>query len=228
MKKHFLMLSLLIPGKHAPTGKCFDVYLQPLLEELHILWTQGVATRDLANYRGIGTFNMRAILMWTIHDFPAYGLVAECVTKGYIACPCCGPETQFRRSATLSKNVYGNFQYRRYLPWAHPWRRLRSFNGEIKLRQEPAVVTGDNIVRWGNLREAWKRDGSMPAAADPARTYGIKRVSTLYQLPYWRVRFPFYSESEFPNLPYCNFLSGFDGRDRVNVWIIPLCVAVGK
>ena len=37
MEKYFLMLTLLIPGRQAVTGDTFDVYLQPLLEELHIL-----------------------------------------------------------------------------------------------------------------------------------------------------------------------------------------------
>jgi len=28
--------------------------------------------------------------MWTIHDFPVYGLVMGCVTEGYKGCPICG------------------------------------------------------------------------------------------------------------------------------------------
>ena len=42
MKKQFLMLSLVIPGRQAVTWDTFDVYLQSLLEELHILWVDGV------------------------------------------------------------------------------------------------------------------------------------------------------------------------------------------
>ena len=103
MKKHFLMLSLIIPGRQAVSGDNFDIYLQPLLEELHILWSEGVQTRDASNFGGSSTFLMRAVLLWTIHDFPAYGIVAGCVTKGYRGCPCCGPETTSRRSAALKK-----------------------------------------------------------------------------------------------------------------------------
>lgn len=36
-KKHFIMLSLIIPGKRSVTGENFDVYLQPLLDELKLL-----------------------------------------------------------------------------------------------------------------------------------------------------------------------------------------------
>jgi hypothetical protein len=31
-------------------------------------------------------FQLRAILMWCIHDFPAYDLVSGQVTKGYKGC----------------------------------------------------------------------------------------------------------------------------------------------
>lgn len=36
-KKHFVMLSLIIPGKRSVTGDTFDTYLQPLVDELKIL-----------------------------------------------------------------------------------------------------------------------------------------------------------------------------------------------
>jgi hypothetical protein len=36
-------------------------------------------------------FTLRTILMWTIHDFLAYGLVAGCVHQGYKTCIICGP-----------------------------------------------------------------------------------------------------------------------------------------
>jgi hypothetical protein len=50
-KKHFIMLSMIILGKESVTCETFDVYIQPLIEELHTLWSDGVWTRDAANYR---------------------------------------------------------------------------------------------------------------------------------------------------------------------------------
>ena len=85
------------------TGDNFDVYLQVLLEELQVLWHVGVPTADAAMYRGSREFIMKAILLWTIHDFLAYGIVVGCVTKGYRACPVCGPHTSSRRSRALHK-----------------------------------------------------------------------------------------------------------------------------
>ena len=74
-------------------------------------------------------FNLQAILMWSIHDFPAYGLLARKVTKGYMGCPPCGPHVSMRRSKCLGKNVY--LGHRRYLAMHHSYRRLKnSFDGE--------------------------------------------------------------------------------------------------
>jgi hypothetical protein len=57
------MLSMIIPGKESITCETFDVYLQPLVEELHTLWTEGVWTNDAAKYGGSTSFNLQAILL---------------------------------------------------------------------------------------------------------------------------------------------------------------------
>ena len=105
-KKYFVMLCLLIPTKLSLTGSNFDVFIQPLVDELQQLWNRaGVLTRDARAYLGRSHFNMRAVLMWTLHDFPAYGLISGLTTKGFKACPVCGPHTRSRRSTILRKNV---------------------------------------------------------------------------------------------------------------------------
>jgi hypothetical protein len=68
-------MALVIPGREHP-GKNFNVYMQPLIDELVNLWDNGAVTHDC--YRK-ENFTMRAIVLWTIYDFPAYGLVACCV-----------------------------------------------------------------------------------------------------------------------------------------------------
>ena len=186
-KKHFVMLSLIIPGKKSVTGDNFDTYLQPLLEELQILWNTGVRTDDAAIYQGSPSFNMKAILLWTMHDFPAYGIVEGCVTKGYRGCPICGENTISRRSLALHKNVYDN-QYRRFLPCGHPWwSATHEFDGVAEHRPAPDKVTASDIIRWGALPQSWVQVGATPASSDPARRFGIKRVSSLFELPYWKV-----------------------------------------
>ncbi|KAF3635836.1 hypothetical protein FXO38_24455 [Capsicum annuum] len=50
-----------------------DVYLYPLIDELNLLWHEGVETYDVSMKQN---FRLRATLMWTINDFPAYGMMS--------------------------------------------------------------------------------------------------------------------------------------------------------
>ena len=63
-----MMLSMLIFGPKQP-GNDIDVYLTPLIEDLKILWENGVEVYD--GYRK-QSFNLRAMFFGTINDFPAY------------------------------------------------------------------------------------------------------------------------------------------------------------
>ena len=87
-RKSNIILALVIPGPKHP-GKNFNVYMQPLIDELLDLWENGAATYDCHRKQN---FTMRAIVLWTIHDFPAYGLVACWGTHGKLACPICGSD----------------------------------------------------------------------------------------------------------------------------------------
>ncbi|KAH7834062.1 hypothetical protein Vadar_012374 [Vaccinium darrowii] len=69
MKQNNFILSLVIPGPRVPT-KDIDVYLSPLVDELKELWEVGVETYDASSKEN---FQVRASLLWTIHDFLAYG-----------------------------------------------------------------------------------------------------------------------------------------------------------
>jgi hypothetical protein len=66
-----------------------DVYMAPLIEELQVLW-RGVVAYDVAKVKGKKKIILQAMLMWTIHDYLAYGLVVGCVHQGYKACPIVG------------------------------------------------------------------------------------------------------------------------------------------
>ena len=189
-KKYFVMLCLLIPTKLSLTGVNFDVFLQPLIDELQQLWRRsGVRTRDARSHMGMGYFNMRAVLMWTLHNFPAYGLLSGLTTKGFKACPVCGPHTISRRSKMLRKNVYSSC-HRRYLPADHYFCGPHAaFDGLACHKMEEAPLTGNQTIRCGRQSEAYLDGGGTEKDADfPGKEHGVKRVSALYQLPYWRVR----------------------------------------
>lgn len=80
--KDFTMLVLLIPGPSAPNHN-IDVYLQPLIEELIELWLSGKLTYDAHTKT---CFTMKAILMWCIHDYPAYAHMSGLRTSGKFGC----------------------------------------------------------------------------------------------------------------------------------------------
>ncbi|CAM8886849.1 unnamed protein product [Rhodiola kirilowii] len=84
-----MMLSLLISGPRQPRND-IDVYLAPLIDDLKLLWNEGVLTFDAARQE---YFNMRVC---TINDFPAYGNLSGDSIKGYKAYPIRGEVTHSR------------------------------------------------------------------------------------------------------------------------------------
>lgn len=85
MTKPFMFLTCLILGPSNPKAN-IDVYLQPLIDELKQLWSEGALTYDISKKQN---FVMRATLMWTINDFPAYGMLSGWSTQSKLACPVC-------------------------------------------------------------------------------------------------------------------------------------------
>ncbi|XP_021775717.1 uncharacterized protein LOC110739569 [Chenopodium quinoa] len=71
-KSEYNIMSLIIPGP-SNLGYDIDVYLQPLIEELKELWEVGVDTYDAMKDE---TFSLKAALLWTISDFPAYAMLS--------------------------------------------------------------------------------------------------------------------------------------------------------
>ncbi len=187
-KTFFIVLALLIPGKESVTSDVFDVYLEPLVDELLELWA-GVPAYDVSKHESSKSFQLRAMLLWTIHDFPGYGTVGGFAHQGYAACPCCGEDLGAEHSTELGKQTYGGT--RRWLPEDHPYRspELKDhFNGQIEHRPKPREVTVEDQIRHALECEAWKADGNRwGAAGDPSKIHGVKRLSILFRLPYWKV-----------------------------------------
>ncbi|XP_071905980.1 uncharacterized protein [Coffea arabica] len=139
MRKEFLILSLLIPSPHAP-GKELDVFLRPAINDLKDLF-HGISTYDA--YSG-QNFQMRAAILWTISDFPAYGYLSGWSTSGYKACPCCLDDT-------VSQRLRGKICFmghRRLLNHDHCWRKLKAhFDGTIETRSKPKEFSGEQVLR---------------------------------------------------------------------------------
>ncbi|KAL0541513.1 hypothetical protein IC582_021565 [Cucumis melo] len=76
MKRKFMTLSILISGSKQ-LGDDIGIYLEPLIDDLKLLWKSGVQCYDAYNEE---LFNLRTVLLWTINDFPAYGNLSGCST----------------------------------------------------------------------------------------------------------------------------------------------------
>ena len=121
MKRKFMLLSLLILSPRQP-GNNLDVYLAPLINDLKLLWKVGIEAFDAYQKE---FFTLKAVLLWTISDFLAYGNLLGCTVKGYFACPIYGEETDSQRLKHGKKNSYTG--HRKFLPYNHPY---KAFNGK--------------------------------------------------------------------------------------------------
>ncbi|XP_010445863.1 PREDICTED: uncharacterized protein LOC104728603 [Camelina sativa] len=117
MKREFLFLTILVPGPDHPK-KALDVFLQPLIYELQMLWEHGVEVFDVSMNQN---FNMWAMLMWTVSDFPTYGMLSGWTTHGRLAFPYCQDNTDAIQLKHGRKTSWFDC-HRRWLPEDHPYR----------------------------------------------------------------------------------------------------------
>ena len=96
--------------------------MKPLVDELKKLWEEGVVTYDAycKEY-----FQIRATLLWTIHDYPGFGNVSGWGTKGYHSCYICNNEPY----SEVLKSKIEFINHRVYLLIEHHWRHSWLHNG---------------------------------------------------------------------------------------------------
>nr|GFB73033.1 hypothetical protein [Tanacetum cinerariifolium] len=111
------------------------------LSQSYSMWLvkSGVETIDVATSL---KFNMRAMVLWTINDFPAQSSLSGWSGQGYKACPTCNEDTPSMR--VLGKTAY--VDHRRFLKKPHKWRRLLEFNGETENGDPPREFSRDAIM----------------------------------------------------------------------------------
>jgi len=190
MKRENLFLSVLVPGPKHPK-KSLDIYLQPLIEELKDLWTNGINTYDVSKKQN---FVMRAVLMWTISDFPAYGMLSGWMTHGRLACPYCFEETESFWLRNGRKHSWFDC-HRKFLHEDHPYRRnVRSFTKNRSVRELPPSILSGEEVLYERINQIDGLKGSIvcggnghiPRDIDGYGDYHnwIKK-SIFWELPYW-------------------------------------------
>ncbi|KAL9249060.1 hypothetical protein AKJ16_DCAP17497 [Drosera capensis] len=120
--------------------------LSPLIEELKFLWEVGKSTSDARKRQ---TFNMKARFLWTISDFPTYGMLSGWNTVGCLACPYCMENTKSFHFKHGGKHSWFDCHLR-FLPMDHSFRRNKS--GFLKNKTEfvapVELPSGDEIFQW--------------------------------------------------------------------------------
>ncbi|GLT24991.1 hypothetical protein SLA2020_001500 [Shorea laevis] len=185
MKPEYIFLSLIISGPQS-LGKNIDVLLRPLIDELKQLWAPGVKTYDSFKHQN---FNMRAALMWTISDYPGYGMLSGWSTHGKLSCPYCMENT---RAFYLQNGRKISFFdcHRQFLPTNHPFRSNK--NDFLKNRVEklghPPRLSGEQI--WGQIRYLPDIQFGKPDKKKNIPGFGdyhnwVKK-SIFWELPYWK------------------------------------------
>lgn len=182
MTSPYIFLNCVIPGPRNPKV-LIDVYLQPLIDELKQLRVQGVETFDVSLKQN---FNLRAALMWTINDFPAYGMLSGWMTAGKLACPYCMENT---KSFTLKhgrKNSWFDC-HRQFLPMDHEFRSMKNAFRKNSVEQgyPPPILTGEQV--WERVQNFPKVAKEQPYKFDG---YGVAhnwtKQSIFWELPYWK------------------------------------------
>jgi hypothetical protein len=113
MEESNFMMILLNPGPASPR-KDFDIFLEPLVEDLLELWS-GVHAYDGLSGK---MFNLCATVLWCIHDYPALSTLLGRTTKGHFACIHCDKHPL---SYSLRRKI-GYFGHYRFLPNGHRFR----------------------------------------------------------------------------------------------------------
>jgi len=89
---------------------------------------------------------MRAQLMWTINDLPAYADLFGWPNRGVKACPCCMHSTMSKYLKNGKKFYY--MRHKRYLPMEHLWLlNRRTFDGTEELECAPNVPCREKILQ---------------------------------------------------------------------------------
>jgi hypothetical protein len=142
MRLKFMFLSTVIPGPYSP-GRNIDVYLRPLIDELMQLWSSRALNYDISRKQN---FLMRATLMWTINDFPAYGMVSSWSMHGKLAC---SYYMENNKEFTLTNGGKTSFFYCRqyFLLMNHRYRKNRNdfFVGRVEKDVAPLCLSGEEL-----------------------------------------------------------------------------------
>ncbi|KAK1413407.1 hypothetical protein QVD17_35180 [Tagetes erecta] len=187
LKDSYVKLSLVIPGRKSP-GQNVDVFLRPLIDELKQLYEEGIEVYDAHRKEN---FMMKAILLWTVSDFPAYAMLSGWSTHGRLACPCCMGDTKAFQLHAGGKPSWFDC-HRRFLPPSHPFRRDK--NGFLANKSVPSSLgPPPELTGWQIYKQVFNLptvyEGVLYNPKNKVSNFGIThnwvKKSIFWELEYW-------------------------------------------
>ncbi|GJX31604.1 retrovirus-related pol polyprotein from transposon TNT 1-94 [Tanacetum coccineum] len=185
MKRKFINLSVLISGY---SGNDIDVFLEPLVDDLHALFETGVDTYDASTK---DNFNLCAVVLWIINDYPTLGTLCGCQYSGFKGCVVCRKDTNYVRLSASSKQSYVG--YRQYLPYNHPFRKQKkAFNRQQEFLQALIPMTGEQIYNEvKHIENKWGKEKENEQTIMHQKTKKIQEAEVKFniwyqKLKYWR------------------------------------------
>ncbi|XP_059281257.1 uncharacterized protein LOC132034945 [Lycium ferocissimum] len=137
MTSPYIFRNTVIPGPRNPKVS-IDVYLQqPLIDELKQLWCEGVVTYGVSTK---SNFIWRASLMWTVNDFPAYGILPGWMTAGKLAYPHCMENSKAFTLKHDRKNTWFDCHHQ-FLPMDHEFRKMKQAFKKNSIEKDPPPRT---------------------------------------------------------------------------------------
>ena len=132
---------------------------------------------------------MRAALLWTINNFPAYGMLSGWSTYGKFACPYYMEHTKSFALKGGSKKPCWFDCHRWFLPEEHPFHKQKdAFKKSTQERAKPiSRLSGKEIkdrldqfdqIMFGRACGQQKLTGF-------GKEHNWKKVSIFWELPYW-------------------------------------------
>ncbi|XP_052722912.1 uncharacterized protein LOC108345441 isoform X1 [Vigna angularis] len=129
---------------------------------------------------------MRAALLWTINDFPAYGMLSGWSTHGRLACPHCMDHTKSFQLRYGWKSSWFDC-HRWFLSIDHPFRRNKKAfrKGEVETDMPLPKLTGSHV---------WRRVKDLPKVTECGHNriegfgewHNWTKRSIFWDLPYWK------------------------------------------
>ncbi|KAG7559446.1 Transposase-associated domain [Arabidopsis thaliana x Arabidopsis arenosa] len=172
----------------------------PLIDDLKDLWNVGIEVYDAFLREN---FTLRAMLLWSISDYPALGTLSGCKVKGKQKCNVCEKDTPCRWLKNCRKYVYmGN---KKRLRPGHPYRcRKAWFENTVEEATTKRIQSGIEIFdilkdfrndfgRALDKEAKRKRSDLLEDEAVPEEEcdesidqWQWKKRSILFELAYWK------------------------------------------